>query len=257
MTRLVRQPGWLSHKSSSFSAYGLQNCYFYKEAVQKLKFLNSSTDTHYMKKITALFFLCFQALAGYAETTLEEHFNLCLEFGAPQEVVQFFQPFRTYKEEDNGSISYVAKEDNSLLTNIPYSEYQIWYTIDKEQGLYQSTLILRGDSPALQSILTGYLRKFSELYGEPVYTHLDNGSLLIFWYSETTFTVKARLILDIVNSYKFVSITYCSPQMKHIHLLKTLYHGTVEDETEQPPSPPPPDTPGASPEAPAENTDKQ
>jgi len=39
--RLVRQPGWLSHKSCSFSAYGLQNC-DNKEVVQKLKFPNNS-----------------------------------------------------------------------------------------------------------------------------------------------------------------------------------------------------------------------
>ena len=183
-----------------------------------------------MKWKLFLFFLCFPVLAAYTETGLEEHFNLCLEFGAPLEVVELFQPFRTYKEEDNGSLSYVVREDNSLLRNQPYSEYQIWYTIDKEEGLYQSTLILRGDRPDLQHILTDYLKRFDELHGEPVYTHLANGSLLIFWYNETTFTVRARLILDIVNSYKFVSITYCSPQMRHTHLLKTLYHGTDEDE---------------------------
>ena len=182
-----------------------------------------------MKQKIALFFLCFPVLSLYAETKLEEYFNLCLEFGAPQEVVELFQPFRTYKGEVNGTVSYVAREDNSLLKNMPYSEYQIWYTIDREQGLYQSTLILRGDRPALQNVLTGYLSKFSELHGEPVYTRLENGSLLVFWYNEITFTVKARLILDIVNPYKFVSITFCSPQMKHTHLLKTLYHGTDEE----------------------------
>jgi len=123
----------------------------------------------------------------------------------------------------------VVKEDNSLLKDTPYSEYQIWYTIDKEQGLYQSSLIVRGDKPVLQNILTGYLRKFNGQYGEPVYTSLDNGSFLIFWYNETTFTVKARLILDITNSYKFVSITYCSPLLKHTNLLKTLYNGTIEE----------------------------
>jgi hypothetical protein len=179
-----------------------------------------------MKRKIALFLLWFPALAAYAETALEDHFNLCLEFGAPQEVVELFQPFRTYKGESNGTISYVVTKDNSLLGDTPYSEYQIWYTIDKEQGLYQSTLILRGDRPVLQNILTGYLHKFSELHGEPAYTNLDNGSLLIFWYDETTFAVKARLILDIVNSYKFVSITYCSPQEKHNSLLKTLYNIT-------------------------------
>ena len=144
-------------------------------------------------------------------------------------MVELFQPFRTYKGENNGSISYVVKEDNSLLKDTPYSEYQIWYTVDKEQGLYQSSLIIRGDKPVLQNILTNYLRIFSEQYGEPVYTNLANGSLLIFWYNETTFTVKARLILDIVNSYKFVSITFCSPILKHTNLLKTLYNGTVEE----------------------------
>ena len=183
-----------------------------------------------MKRKMALLFLCFPVFAAYAETSLEEHFNLCMEFGAPMEVVELFQPFRTYKGEDNGSVSYVVREDNSLLKNQPYSEYQIWYTIDKELGLYQASLILRGDRPALQHILTAYLHRFTEQYGEPVYTHLNNGSLLIFWYNETTFTVKARLILDIENSYKFMSITYCSPQMRHTHLLKTLYHGTDEDE---------------------------
>ena len=185
-----------------------------------------------MKQKMTLFFLCFPALALSAQTNLEEYFNLCLEFGAPQEVVELFQPFRTYKGEVNGTVSYVVKEDNSLLKNTPYSEYQIWYTIDKEQGLYQSTLILRGDKPVLQSIFTTYLHKFSNLHGEPVYTRLDNGSQLVFWYNETTYTVKARLILDIINSYKFVSITYCSPQLKHTNLLKTLYHGTIEEKPE-------------------------
>ena len=178
-----------------------------------------------------LFFLCFPALA-YAQQNLEEYFNLCLEFGAPMEVVRLFQDFRTYKGENNGTVSYVAKEDYSLIRDKPYSEYQIWYTIDKELGLYQSTLILRGDRPVLQQILTHYLKRFSELHGEPIYTNLENGSLLIFWYSETTFTVKARLILDVVNSYKFVSITYCSPQLRHTHLLRTLYNGTIEEELE-------------------------
>ena len=185
-----------------------------------------------MKRKLVFVLLFFLALGAEAQTGLEDYFNLCLEFGAPLEVVQLFQPFRTYKGENNGTISYVVKEDNSLLKDKPYSEYQIWYTIDKELGLYQSTLILRGDKPVLQSILTGYLKKFSALHGEPVYTNLENGSLLVFWYNETTFTVKARLILDIVNPYKFVSITYCSPQMKHTNLLKTLYYGTPEDQNE-------------------------
>ena len=205
----------------------------------------------------ALFFLCFLAFAAYAQTNtnLEEYFNLCLEFGAPLEVVQLFQSFRTYKGENNGSISYVVREDNSLLRDKPYSEYQIWYTIDKEQGLYQSSLIVRGDRPVLQNILTGYLQKFNRDFGEPVYTNLENGSLLVFWYNETTFTVKARLILDVVNSYKFVSITYCSPLMKHTNLLKTLYNGTAEDEPEieigeMPPSSRAADVPDAAAEEP-------
>ena len=196
-----------------------------------------------MKRKIALLFLCSIVFPSYAQTNLEEHFNLCLEFGAPQEVVELFQSFRTYKGEVNDTISYVVREDNSLLRDTPYSEYQIWYTIDKEQGLYQSSLIVRADRPILQNILTSYLRKFNELHGEPVYTHLDNGSLLIFWYSEETFTVKARLILDVENSYKFVSVTYCSPLARHTNLLRTLYYGTPEDEstaeaeakTQQPP----------------------
>jgi hypothetical protein len=215
-----------------------------------------------MKK-TALFLFCFPALALYAQTNLEHYFNLCLEFGAPREVVELFQTFRTYKGENNGTISYVVKEDNSLIKDKPYSEYQVWYTIDRELGLYQSTLIVRGDKPVLQNILTAYLRKFSELHGEPVYTRLDNGSLLVFWYNETTFTVKARLILDIENPYKFVSITFCSPQMKHTHLLKTLYNGTVEDESDlqpaaaelPPPAAEPPDAPLDAP--PAENSGEE
>ena len=183
-----------------------------------------------MKRNIALIFLCSLAMASFAQTNLEEHFNLCLEFGAPQEVVELFQSFRTYKGEVNDTISYVVREDNSLLKDTPYSEYQIWYTIDNELGLYQSSLILRADRPVLQNILTGYLRKFNGMYGEPVYTHLDNGSLLVFWYSEETFTVKARLILDIINSYKFVSVTYCSPLPRHTNLLRTLYYGTPEEE---------------------------
>ena len=183
-----------------------------------------------MKRNIALFLLFSLAAAGFAQTNLEEYFNLCLEFGAPQEIVELYQPFRTYKGENNGSISYVVREDNSLLRDRPYSEYQIWYTIDKELGLYQSSLIIRGDKPVLQNILTGYLKRFNALYGEPVYTNLSNGSLLVFWYSETTFTVKARLLLDVVNSYKFVSITFCSPQMRHIHLLRTLYNGPPDEE---------------------------
>lgn len=205
-----------------------------------------------MKRKTPLFLLLFfLAFAAYAQTNLEEYFNLCLEFGAPLEVVQLYQEFRAYKGENNGSVSYVVKEDNALLKNSPYSEYQIWYTIDKEQGLYQTTLIIRGDKPVLQNILTSYLKKFNDELGEPVYTNLDNGSILIFWYNETTFTVKARLILDIVNSYKFVSVTFCSPLMKHTNLLKTLYNGTIEDKAqtesgEEPAAVPgkPPDEPG-------------
>ena len=182
-----------------------------------------------MKRYIAFFLLLSLAAAGFAQTNLEEYFNLCLEFGAPQEIVELYQPFRTYKGENNGSVSYVVREDNALLRDKPYSEYQIWYTIDKELGLYQSSLIVRGDKPVLQNILTVYLSRFNALYGEPVYTNLDNGSLLIFWYSETTFTVKARLLLDVVNSYKFVSITFCSPQLKHTNLLRTLYNGTEEE----------------------------
>jgi len=161
---------------------------------------------------------------------LEDYFNLCLEFGAPLEIVELFQSFRTYKGENNGTISYVVREDNSLLRDRPYSEYQIWYTVDRDFGLYQSSLLIRGDTPILRSILTSYLRKFSAAYGEPVYTNLENGSLLIFWYNEETFTVQARLILDIVNSYKYVSITYCSPLPRHVNLLRTLYNGEPEPE---------------------------
>ena len=183
-----------------------------------------------MKRLIALLFFLTAASGLFAQANLEEYFNLCLEFGAPLEIVELYQPFRTYKGETNGSISYVIREDNSLLRDKPYSEYQIWYTIDKELGLYQSSLIVRGDRPVLQNILTAYLKRFNALYGEPVYTNLDNGSLLVFWYSETTFTVKARLLLDVINSYKFVSITFCSPQMKHTHLLRTLYNGNDEEE---------------------------
>ena len=217
-----------------------------------------------VKRYIVFVFFIFFAFSGYAQTNLEEYFNLCLEFGAPLEVVQLYQTFRTYKGENNGSVSYVVKEDNSLLKDKPYSEYQIWYTIDKELGLYQSTLIVRGDRPVIQNILTSYLRKFNGQYGEPVYTHLENGSLLIFWYNETTFTVKARLILDIINSYKFVSITYCSPLMKHTNLLKTLYNGTVEDKAQneagkgQPPSPSgdePAAVPGEPPDEPSAPSD--
>jgi hypothetical protein len=48
---LVRQPGWLSHKSCSLqavglTAYGLQNCGFHKEVVQKLKFPNNSINPY-------------------------------------------------------------------------------------------------------------------------------------------------------------------------------------------------------------------
>ena len=190
-----------------------------------------------MKRI--LLFLLFPVFVSHAQTSLEEHFNLCLEFGAPMEVVQLYQSFRTYKGENNGTVSYVVKEDNTLLRDKPYSEYQIWYTIDKEQGLYQSSLIIRGDRPVLQNILTSYLKKFIGLYGDPVYTSLNNDSMLIFWYNETTYTVKARLLLDIVNPYKFVSITFCSPQMKHTHLLKTLYNGAPEDDADVMIKPPP------------------
>jgi len=183
-----------------------------------------------MKKTLALLFFLTSAFIAFAQVDLEEYFNLCLEFGAPLEIVQLYQPFRTYKGENNGSISYVIREDNSLLRDKPYSEYQIWYTIDKDLGLYQSSLIVRGDKPVLQNILTNYLRKFNALYGEPVYTNLDNGSLLIFWYNENNLTVKARLMLDIVNSYKFVSITFCSPRAIHTNLLRTLYNGNIDDD---------------------------
>ena len=182
-----------------------------------------------MKLKTALLLLCFQTLAAYGQTDLEKHFNLCLEFGAPLEVVELFQSFRAQHNEDNGAVSYVASEDTSLLKDKPYSEYQIWYTVDKDLGLYQSTLIIRGSTAVMQNILTGYLQKFNELYGDPLYTHLDNGSLLIFWYREDTYTVKARLILDIVNRYKFVSITHCSPLPRHTDLLRSLYKGKIDE----------------------------
>ena len=187
-----------------------------------------------MKKIMALLLFLALASMAFAQTDLETYFNVCLEFGAPLEIVQLYQPFRTYKGENNGSTSYVVREDNSLLRDKPYSEYQIWYTIDKDLGLYQSSLIVRGDKPVLQNILTNYLKKFNSLYGEPVYTNLENGSLLVFWYNDNNLTVKARLMLDIVNSYKFVSITFCSPRTNHSNLLRTLYNGSVDDENEMP-----------------------
>ena len=175
---------------------------------------------------TVLFLLCFP-LAVYAQANLEEHFNLCLVFGAPLDVVQLFQPFRGAMEEVNGTLTYVARQDNSLLRDTPYSQYQIWYTMDKELGLYQSSLFIWGEGPALQSILTTYLRRFNQLFGDPEYTYLDNDSRLIFWYDEDTFTVKARLILDNVN--KFVSVTFSSPLTRHEQLLRSLYSGMEED----------------------------
>ena len=177
-----------------------------------------------MKKIL-LFVLLFPAVLAYSQTDLEEVFNLCLEFGAPREVVQLFQPFRTNRTELNGSITYVAQEDNTLLHELPFTEYQIWYTIDRVLGLYQSTLLLRGDNTTLRNVLTSYLVLFSRNYGEPVYINLDNGSILIFWYNEDTYTVQARLVLDIVNDYRFVSITHCSPLERHEGLLASLYGG--------------------------------
>ena len=210
-----------------------------------------------MKRMILLILVCSLPVTVFAQTNLEEYFNLCLEFGAPREIVELFQSFRTYKGENNGSISYVVREENSLLKDKPYSEYQIWYTIDKEQGLYQSTLIIRGDKPVLQNILTSYLKKFSALNGEPVYTNLENGSLLVFWYNDATFTVKTRLILDTVNAYKFVSITFCSPQTKHTKLLRTLYNGTSEEENEplsEPVKPPASSTPPAVSTPPASST---
>ena len=171
------------------------------------------------------------ALLCYGETDLEEYFDLCLEFGAPADVVELFQPFRTYKAELNGTISYVIHEDIALLHERHYSEYQIWYTIDDALGLYQSTLLIRAESIDLQHIFTSYLTKFTHTFGhDPVYTHLDNGSILVFWYDEETFILKARLILDIHNPYKFVSITYCSLLERHHDLLITLYNGTPDDD---------------------------
>jgi hypothetical protein len=178
---------------------------------------------------TILIILLFPVILSYGQgtvhssTDLEDYFNLCLEFGAPMEVVRLFQPFRTEKLEQNNTVSYVVYEDNSLLHQRHYSEYQIWYVIDKDLGLYQSTLFVWGENSVLQPILTSYLRRFSQTYGDPVYINLDNGSILILWYSAETYTVKARLVLDIVNPYKFVSITYCSPQAQHIPLLTSLY----------------------------------
>ena len=204
--------------------------------------LNTDKYRRYMKKIV-LIILLFPAILSYGQqvisrpvsspqaislTELEDHFDLCLEFGAPREVVQLFQPFRTSKTELNGTISYVVQEDNSLLQQTPYSEYQMWYTIDKDLGLYQSSLFISGENSELQQILTSYLRRFSRLYGEPVYTNLDNGSILIFWYNENTYTLRARLLLDIVNPYKYVSITFCSPLERHTQLLTTLYGGILE-----------------------------
>ena len=187
-----------------------------------------------MKRFKAiLFLLFFPVFLGYSQTNLEEYFNLCLEFGAPREVVQLFQAFRAQKGEINGTVSWVAYEDRTLLEDKPYSEYQIWYTIDDEMGLYQTSLIIRGEVPALQSILTTYLRRFTALYGEPVYAHLENGSILIFWYDDDTLILNARLILDIVNPYKYVSITYCSPQVKHANLLETLYSAVEEEPPEE------------------------
>ena len=184
-----------------------------------------------MKKTIPVIFLLFAAASLQAQTSLEDHFNLCLEFGAPSEVVQLFQPFRTYKAETNGTVSFVTREDQSLLNDTPYTEYQIWYTIDQVQGLYQSSLIVRSERLTLQNIFTSYLRKFSSLYGEPVYTNLSNGSLLVFWFDEEEFTVKARLVLDIVNSYRYISITYCSPLPRHSRLLSSLYNGASDDDT--------------------------
>jgi putative GTP pyrophosphokinase len=47
--RLVRQPGWLSHKSCSFSGESLAKLRFLAEVVQKLKFPNNSNEKRYMK----------------------------------------------------------------------------------------------------------------------------------------------------------------------------------------------------------------
>ena len=44
--RLVRQPGWLSHKSGIFSGKNPAKMQFFKEVVQKLKFLNNSIIAH-------------------------------------------------------------------------------------------------------------------------------------------------------------------------------------------------------------------
>ena len=205
-----------------------------------------------MKRNVALLLLCFAVLNAYAQTDLERHFNLCLAFGAPLEVVELYQAFRVHLEENNGAVSYIAQEDTFLLKDKPYTEYQIWYTVDDVLGLYQSTLIVRGTRQVLQNTFTAYFTKFYDLYGEPVYSHLDNGSLLVFWYSEETFTVRARLILDIVNAYRYISITHCSAMPMHINLLRILYNGTID---EYPPSaaevitPPfiPPNQPAAEP----------
>ena len=189
-----------------------------------------------MKK-TVLIFLLFPAILSYGQADLEEFFNLSLEFGAPREVIQLFQPFRTHRTEPNGGITYVAQEDHSLLHGRPFSEYQIWYTIDEDLGLYQSTLLLRGENSVLQNVLTSYLRKFSRLYGEPVYNILDNGSFLIFWFDESNFTVQARLILDVASDFRFVSVTFCSPLTRHIPLLASLYSGFLDYEEPSSPEP--------------------
>ena len=184
-----------------------------------------------MKKKLVLTILIFAKVLCFGQTDLEEYFDLCLEFGAPVDVVELFQPFRAYKAELNGTISYVTQEDVSLLRGRNYSEYQIWYTVDEVLGLYQTTLIVRGESADLQHIFTSYLRKFDDSFDkDPVYTHLDNGSVLVFWYDQLSYVVEARLILDIHNEYKFVSITYCSPFERHKDLLITLYNGTPDDD---------------------------
>jgi len=51
LNRLVRQPGWLSNKSCSFSVYDLQNCYYNKEIVRKLMFPNNSNIKKNYKNI--------------------------------------------------------------------------------------------------------------------------------------------------------------------------------------------------------------
>ncbi|MCL2138629.1 MAG: acyltransferase [Treponema sp.] len=122
---LVRQPGWLSHKSGIFYGKAIKKCWFSKEVVQKLKFPNNSIIITIFATALIAFFVRIKIPIG------SSFYNLQFAY-FPSYIVMFIAGLLTG---ENNLLEEVANEKNakwlkiSLLVGIP---------------LWTSTMILGG-----------------------------------------------------------------------------------------------------------------